>query len=142
MAKKKDFSKVVEESFEEGYRSEPETVVSEPVQQEAPAVEPEVVESEPLSANELLLRRIIAGDEDELEALWAREDRSTYYLTDLHRACIDIMSHEEGIKKNEVIVSALNRFFPEEVKAAAKELVVSRAIKKLEKDIREEKSSK
>ena len=139
MAKKKDFSHVVEESFEEGYRSEPEGTASAPEKHEAPVEEPVVVEAENLSENELLLRKIIAGDEEALESLWGREDRSTYYLTDLHRACVDIVSHEEGIKKNDVIVSALNRFFTEDVKAAAKELVVSRAIKKLEKDIKKEK---
>lgn len=142
MAKKKDFSHIVEESFEEGYRSEPEVTTSEPEKPEVPVEEPVVAEPEHLSENELLLRRINAGDEEALEGLWGREDRSTYYLTDLHRACVDIMSHEEGIKKNEVIVSALNRFFPEEVRTAAKDLVVSRAIKKLEKDIQKEKGSK
>lgn len=143
MAKKKDFSNIVEESFEEGYRSEPEAVVSEPERrQEAPVEEPVTVEPEHLSENELLLKKINSGDEEALESLWGREDRSTYYLTDLHRACIDIMSHEEGIKKNEVIVSALNRFFPETVRTAAKELIVSRAIKKLEKDIQKEKEGK
>lgn len=142
MAKKKDFSHIVEESFEEGYRSEPEVTTSEPDKPEVPVEEPVVAEPEHMSENELLLRRINAGDEEALEGLWGREDRSTYYLTDLHRACVDIMSHEEGIKKNEVIVSALNRFFPEEVRTAAKDLVVSRAIKKLEKDIQKEKENK
>lgn len=142
MAKKKDFSKVVEESFEEGYRSEPEVVTPITEPQEVPVVEEPAPEPEVLTESELLLRKIIAGDEEALQSLWDREDRSTYYLTDLHRACVDVESHEEGKKKNDVITAALNQYFSDEVKEAAKELVVSRAIKKLEKEIQKEKGSK
>ncbi len=137
MAKKKEFDNIVDESFEEGYKSEPDT--SSLTRQNPPAVENTPEETEPLSESELLLRKINAGDVETLQNIWEREDRSTYYLTDHHRACIDIMAYEEGVKKNEIVVTALNQFFSEKTKEAAKDRVVSMAVKKLEREIKEDK---
>lgn len=152
MAKKKDFSNIVDESFEEGYNSEPEL--------ETPAVEPaaeaEVV-AEPvvydLNEEELkklwekkgkgctseecgiFLNMLLSGNEKARNVVVEYEERSTYYLTDVHRACIDIVSHNEGLKKNEVVVAALNAYFSEEIKSAAREHAVTMAIKKLEREL-------
>ncbi len=139
MAKKKsEFDNVVEESFNEGYQSEPEVdnnQKTEPQTQEAPpSPEPTKIFSE----NELRLRSIVAGEAETLEEIWGKEDRSTYYLTDVHRACIDIIAHEEGIKKNDVVVAALNKYFSDAIKQAAKDRVVTIAIKKLEREIQKE----
>ena len=135
MAKKKEFDNIVDESFKEGYEREPELVKTEQIpeiKQEEPVVE------ERLSEKELLLRKIIAGDEEVLREILGKEDRSTYYITDVHRACIDIMSHEEGVKKGQIVVDALNAYFSNEIKEAAKERVVTMAIKKLEREIKKE----
>lgn len=141
MAKKKEFNGVVEESFNEGYNSEPTVEETNPVvpEEENPVVaEEDNIIEENLSENEILLRKIRAGEAETLEEVLGKEDRSTYYLTDVHRACIDIMSHEEGIKKNQVVVDALNKYFSDELKTAAKERVITMAIKKLEKEIAKE----
>lgn len=138
MAKKKDFENIVEESFEEGYKSEPEIKTTVQTQSEPAEQENDNKASVVLSENELRLRKIRAGDPDTLNEIWNREDRSTYYLTDLHRACIDIMSHEEGIKKQQVVGDALLAYFSEEVKEAARERVVTMAIKNLEREIEKE----
>ena len=143
MAKKKEFDNIVEESFNEGYQSEPD--LSTPNQQEPAtpstnASEPAqtVNENEGLSEKEIMLRKITAGEAETLNKIWGKEDRSTYYLTDLHRACIDIMAHEEGMKKNEIVVNALNNYFTEDIKNAAKERVITMAVKKLEREIKKE----
>ncbi len=139
MAKKKDFENIVEESFKEGYTSEPNK--AEEKNDENPQIEvqePVSQEPENLSENELLLRSIVAGEKETLEKIWEKEDRSTYYLTDVHRACIDIMAHNEGIKKNDIVTTALNEFFSEEIREAAKDRVVTMAIKKLEREIKKE----
>ena len=139
MAKKKsEFDNVVEESFNEGYQSEPEVdnnQKAEPQTQEAP---PSPESTKIFSENELRLRSIVAGEAETLEEIWGKEDRSTYYLTDVHRACIDIIAHEEGIKKNDVVVAALNKYFSDAIKQAAKDRVVTIAIKKLERKIQKE----
>lgn len=136
MAKKKEFDNVVEESFNEGYESEPGR--PEEIVVDSPQVKQEATPLENLSENELLLKRITDGEKETLERIWDKEDRSTYYLTDVHRACIDIMAHEEGIKKNDIVTTALNKFFTEEIKEAAKERVVTMAIKKLKREIKKE----
>lgn len=138
MAKKKEFDNIVDESFEEGYKSEPEIITNQEKKQETK--EQQSQEPEALSENERLLQKINAGDQETLTNIWEREDRSTYYLTDHHRACIDIMAYEEGMKKNEIVVSALNQYFSEKVKESAKERVISIAIKKLEREIKEEET--
>lgn len=151
MAKKKDFGNIVDESFEEGYNSEPEVEVSNAdiEQEETPAIEPVLPK---LSKQELkqiwekkdkdrtaeesnaFLSLLNANDENALSVVIGYEERSTYYLTDVHRACVDILSHEEGLKKNDIIVSALNAYFSDEIKRAAEERVVTMAIKKLERE--------
>lgn len=136
MAKKKTFDNIVDESFEEGYKSEP-TAPSTP-SQESLAEPKSAIEEKELTENERLLQRINNGDVETLKSIWDREDRSTYYLTDHHRACIDIMAYEEGMKKNEIVVNALNQYFSEKVKSAAKERVVSMAVKRLEREIKDE----
>lgn len=138
MAKKKEFDNIVDESFEEGYQSEPEIRTAVDAQTEVDAPQFEVRDTELLSENELRLRRIRAEDPEILNELWNREERSTYYITDLHRACIEIMSHEEGIKKQQVVGDALLAYFSEEVKEAAKERVITLAVKSLEKEIEKE----
>ena len=153
MAKKKDFGNIVDESFEEGYKSEPGTEVEasdvDVAQEETPAVEPAVpkLTKEELKSiwvkkdkdrtaeeSDIFLRLLAANDPNALSVVIDYEERSTYYLTDVHRACVDILSHQEGLKKNDIIVSALNAYFSDEIKRAAEELVVTRAIKKLERE--------
>ena len=160
MAKKK-FEHIVEESFNEGYQSEPEIVPAEVSAQPPQTSDAEIrasslsektkdeffyvlakkgfdkaIEALTPTEKKTLIRNIEAGDEGILNKILGREDRSTYYLTDLHRACIDVVSHEGGIKKNDVIVTALEQFFTDEVRDTAKELIVSRTLKKLEKEIK------
>ena len=178
MAKKKDFSNIVEESFNDGYISELEvaTEAKEPekkteeavapaeetvevaVEEQEPAVEESPVEEtteeiveeatedvaeeskeeEKLTENEILLKRIVDGDEELLEELWYGQERATYYLTGIQRACIDIMAREEVMSKNAVVNAAYENFFSDEIKEAAKEEVVRKAIKTLERKIAEE----
>lgn len=160
MAKKKDFENIVEESFNEGYTSEPE-ITPERTQPEAGRgrtssksereLSPEAKErffkvldkkgfDEALKSlnpaeKGILARELKSGDEEIVAHLLGFDGRSTYYLTDWHRACIDVVSHKKGIKKNEVIVAALERYIAEEgAGEEAKELVVSRAITKLEQE--------
>lgn len=166
MAKKKIFDNIVNESFEEGYTSEPE-VVTAPVPEtpvtateqeqatpaadvieeqpteilpEPEAVEPQQAEPEPLSDNELLLQKVLAEDPEVLSSIINHPIRATYYLTDFHLACIDIMAYEDGINKSELVKDALNQYFSEETKAAARARVVSLATKKLKQKIKEEKA--
>ena len=139
MARKKNFDNIVDESFEEGYRSEPESSSAMPPKSAAKEPKEETPSLPKLSEKEQLLQKIMSGDEMTLKTIWEREDRSTYYLEDLHRACIDIMAHEEGMKKNEIVVNALNQYFSSQVREAAKDRVVSMAIKKLKREIKEEK---
>lgn len=140
MAKKKEFVNIVEESFNEGYTSEPEMPATTNLdKQESPAVESPVPPRKVLTENEQLLRKIIAGDDATLQRLWGREGRSTYYLTDFLRACIDVKSHEDGMTKNAIVIDALTQYFNSDEKRAAKERVVSMAIKKMEAAIEEEK---
>lgn len=155
MAKKKDFGNVVDESFEEGYKSEPGTGEELPVvdagQQETPdepkgPALPKLTMEElkriwvkkdkerTVEESEIFFRLLQANDPDALSVVIDYEERSTYYLTDVHRACVDIMSHEEGLKKNDIVVAALNAYFSAETKRAAEELVVARAIKKMARE--------
>lgn len=138
MAKKKDFKNIVDESFEEGYQSEPVIKTTAQTNFEAEEKQEDIKETKVLSENELRLRRIRAEDPDTLNEIWNREDRSTYYLTDLHRACIDILAHEEGIKKQQVVGEALLAYFSDEVKEAARERVITMAVKNLEREIEKE----
>lgn len=139
MAKKKsEFDNVVEESFNEGYQSEPEVDNNQKAETETKEAPPAPEPTKIFSENELRLRSIVAGEAETLEEIWGKEDRSTYYLTDVHRACIDIIAHEEGIKKNDVVVAALNKYFSDAIKQAAKDRVVTIAIKKLEREIQKE----
>lgn len=160
MAKKKNFDDIVEQSFNEGYTSEPE-IVSEKAQPEQRRgransenereLRPEAKErffkvldkkgfDEALKSlnpaeKEILARELKSGDEEIVVHLLGFDARSTYYLTDWHRACIDVVSHKKGIKKNEVIVAALEHYIAEEgAGEEAKELVVSRAITKLDQE--------
>ncbi len=153
MAKKKEFDNIVDESFEEGYKSEPGAEVdvagAVAAQEEAPTVEPAMpkLTREELKSiwvkkdkdrtaeeSDVFLRLLAANDPDALSVVIDYEERSTYYLTDVHRACVDILSHQEGLKKNDIVVAALNAYFSEEIKREAEELVVTRAIKKLERE--------
>ena len=141
MAKKKDFDNIVEESFNEGYQSEPDR--SPVPQKEEPVEKPAVTESENLSEDELLLRQILSGDRATIGELCASTKRSTYYFTLLELACIDIMAHEEGIKKNDIITTALDRYLKEEygakyeeLKTAAQERVVTMEVKDLKQKIK------
>lgn len=193
MAKKKDFSNIVEDSFNDGYVSEPdvEVVAKEPKKVEektTPAEEPvaevveetltppteeatetapeqvdeeapteisfieetpieEVVEEpaeepeEELTESEILLKRLTDGDEELLEELWNKQERATYYLTNVQRACIDIMAREEVLTKNAVVSAAYDKYFSDKIKEIAKEEVVRRTIKTLKRQIAEEKKS-
>lgn len=155
MAKKKNtFDNVVEESFKAGYESEPEITTEETKSQEQPET---VIEKKELTVEEinsfiesynkvgfdkalamlsaeeqeLLWENIQSGEGDIAELLYRNTERSTYYLTDLQRACIDIVSHENGTTKNQVIVDALDLYFSESVIKAAKELIITRTLKKV-----------
>lgn len=167
MARKKDFSNVVEESFNDGYVSEPDVDVvakaaEKAEEKTAPAEEPvaEVVEEaveeapveespieetveepeEELSENELLLKRLTDGDKELLEELWNKKERATYYLTNIQRACIDIVAREEVLTKNDVVDAAYNKFFSDAIKEAAKEEVIRKTIKTLKRAIEIEKA--
>ncbi len=184
MAKKKTFDNIVEESFNDGYNSEPEVEVTvkeptkdeektvpaeetateiveetltpptdevtetapEQADEEAPVTEgvEEVVEEpeEELTESEILLKRLTDGDEELLEELWNKKERATYYLTNIQRACIDIVAREEVLTKNDVVDAAYNSFFSDIIKEAAKEEVVRKTIKTLKRQIAEEKKGK
>ncbi len=186
MAKKKDFSNIVEESFNDGYVSEPEVEVTAkapekveetPAPAEAPVAEvteetqeqptEEVIEEAPtdeapveetpaeeitediveepeeeLTESEILLKRLTDGDEELLNDLWYKQERATYYLTGIQRACIDIMAREEVMSKNAVVNAAYEKFFSDAIKEAAKEEVVRKTIKTLKRQVEEEKKNK
>lgn len=193
MAKKKDFSNIVEESFNDGYVSEPdvevtakepekveeatapaeelatevveetltppaeetteaalEQVAEETVVEEVPVVEaieeiveePEEEPEEELTESEILLKRLTDGDEELLEELWNKQERATYYLTNVQRACIDIVARDEVLTKNAVVNAAYEKYFSDAVKEAAKEEVVRRTIKTLKRQIEVEKKNK
>ena len=193
MAKKKDFSNIVEESFNDGYVSEPdvevtsketekveeatapaeelatevveetltppaeetteaalEQVAEETVVEEVPVVEaieeiveePEEEPEEELTESAILLKRLTDGDEELLEELWNKQERATYYLTNVQRACIDIVARDEVLTKNAVVNAAYEKYFSDAVKEAAKEEVVRRTIKTLKRQIEVEKKNK
>ena len=144
MAKKKEFDNIVEETFYEGYKSEPEYERKNETNTETETKESE--KNNGPSETELRLRKIIGGDEEVLNEVYIGNNgeltRSTYYFTDVHRACVDIVAHKEGIKKNDVVLAAFDKYFGEKIIKEARELVVSREIKKLEKEIENEKTNK
>ena len=169
MAKKKNFDNIVEESFKDGYTSEPdiEVVAKEEKVEETPAPVEETVEvveaaqeqpaeevteeiveepaeepEEELTEGEILLKRLTDGDEELLEELWNKKERATYYLTNVQRACIDIVAREEVLIKNDVVSAAYDKFFSDAIKEAAKEEVVRKTIKTLKRQIEIEKKSK
>ena len=177
MAKKKDFSKIVEESFNDGYVSEPEVeviakenekveepvpvqespaeevveVIAEETTEEAPveeapveeiAEEPEEEPEEELTESEILLKRLTEGDEELLNELLYKKERATYYLTNIQRACIDIVAREEVLIKNDVVSAAYDKFFSDAIKEAAKEEVIRKTIKTLKRQIEIEKKNK
>lgn len=173
MAKKKNFDNIVEESFKDGYTSEPdiEVVAKEEKVEETPAPVEETVEvveaaqeqpaeevteeivdepaeepaeepEEELTESEILLKRLTDGDEELLEELWNKKERATYYLTNVQRACIDIVAREEVLIKNDVVSAAYDKFFSDAIKEAAKEEVVRKTIKTLKRQIEIEKKSK
>lgn len=161
MAKKKDFTNIVEESFEAGYNSEPEInkgQVQPLKEQEENRAETAVQEVslkkikevvgkkgfeealKVLSAREkeMLLRILIAGDEDIINKITSNAERSTYYITDVHRACIELISHQEGINKGQVVEDALDAWFKgfsDDLIKNAEERVITMAIKKLERSM-------
>ena len=137
MAKKKDFDNLVDESFQEGYRSEPELPS---VNKDAGANQVEGAPEVQLSEKEIFLRKILAGEPEVLRSIWENEDRYTYYLSDMLRACIEIESYKEGCTKTKVIATALERYFSDEVKVAAQKRAVELKVKKLEREIKEEKN--
>ena len=147
MAKKKNFDNIVDESFNEGYQSEPDNSAVSPKADEKEPVTPMERKPAPpapkeMTEKEQLLSNILSGDAETLQSIWGREDRSTYYLTDLHRACIDIMAHEEGVTKNKIVVDALESFFAEKANIpAAKERVLTLAVKKLQREIEDENNN-
>ncbi len=156
MAKKKTFDNIVEESFKAGYESEPEIITENTKPEEEPSIanaKRELTAEEinsfiedynkigfdkalamlPAEEQELLLENIQTGEGAIVEQLFGNAERSTYYLTDLHRACVDIVSHQNGTTKNQVVLDALDLYFSKDVIKAAKELVISRTLKKIER---------
>ena len=138
MAKKKEFNSIVEDSFNEGYESEPE-VTSCPLDENKytetnSPKNPTRVPSE----NEILLKKILSGDETIINNLLNYTERSTYYLTDLHRACIDVKAREDFTSKQDVVRSALESYFNEKVVAAAKEELIRKKVMELKKIIEKE----
>lgn len=156
MAKKKTFDNIVSESFEDGYTSEPKIVPGEeglkpnkniPAENQERDLSQEAkkkffvtldkegfgeaVKTLSPAEKEILAQKIEAENEEIVARIVGRKDRSTYYLTDLHRACIKIVSYEEDVHKSEVIAAALEKYFSEDVVAAAEELVIANAIEKL-----------
>ena len=158
MAKQKNFNasefdNIVDESFAEGYTSEPERpsasgrgagaapAQGRPAGAEAPPTESTSRRSggPALSENERRLRKLIAGDEEELGVLYGSEGRYTCYLSELLQACIDIYAYREGYPKTKVVGILLNQFFPEDLKAEARERIVELAIKDLERKVKDER---
>lgn len=92
----------------------------------------------PQSENEALLQKILAGDPETIGDITGYVERSTYYLTDLHRACIEVKAREDVTSKQDVVRSALESYFDKETVEKAKEELIRKKIKTLEKIINEE----
>lgn len=139
MAKKKEFGNIVETSFIEGYESEPEIMTQNPQKNNPTETQaPTYI----LSETEILLRKIVSGNEEVINDMLNYSERSTYYLTDLHRACIEVKSREDFVTKQEVVRAALERYFDEKTVAAAKEELIRKKIKTLKKEIENKESEK
>ncbi len=137
MAKKKEFNNLVEESFNEGYTSEPEVTAPNPsAVHHFDAVAPNT-SPQNLSENEILLNKILSEDEGVINELLNFSQRSTYYLTELHRECIEVKSREDVVTKQEVVRAALENYFDVETVEAAKRELIRKKIKALNKEIKE-----
>lgn len=147
MAKKKDtFDNLVDESFDEGYTSEPETVIetnrTAPIQSEAPANEaPALQNKRPLTENEIFLRDILAKKEPALNKVWEKTIRRTVYLSDFLYACVEIESYKQNVPMTRVIETALKLYFNDAIKEEARERSVEMAIKHLREKIEQEQGA-
>ena len=142
MAKMKpQFQGIVEESFTAGYKKEPEITNVPAPQCNAPeksSPEPSLYKP---SENELLLRKLRAGDEAAINEILNHTDRKTYFITDLQRECISVKSREDDVTLQEVVQEALNRYFDAKTVEEAKREIIRKKIKHLEKEIEAESSS-
>ena len=82
-----------------------------------------------------MLELLLANDERALNNVLTYAERSTYYITDVHRECIDIVSGRRRIKKNDVIVAALDAYFSDEDKKEAERRAVETAVIKLKHEL-------
>ncbi len=144
MAEKKNFDGIVADSFNEGYRSEPERVESKGGEPPMPPIVPVNVErqgdeTKPLSEDERFLRLILSGDKDAIIKAWKREGRYTFFTSAQLRACIEMKAYEEGCTMTKVIADAFEQYFSAEEKEAAKKRAVKMTVKDLEKEIAKEK---
>lgn len=146
MAKMKpEFANLVEDSFNDGFKREPEMIPQqepETIAIENPTENPENETPETLSKDEVLLKKLRMGETDAVNEVLYKESRKTYFITEFQRECIEVMARVDDTIIQKVVQDALNKYFennPRVVEEARRE-VIRKKILRLEKEIKEKGS--